>query len=56
MVLLTLEQNNSQLMLNNYDTEIREVNLIRFAEFIRNVQWSAVINQKRNEKNIDMKK
>ena len=56
MILLTLEQNNSQLMLNNYGMEIGQVNLIRFANFIRNVLWSAIINQKRNEKNIDMKK
>ena len=56
MVLLTLEQNYSRLMLNNYDTEIGQVNSIRFANFIRNVLWSALINQKRNEKNIDMEK
>ena len=43
-------------MLNNYDMEIGQVNLIRFANFITNVLWSAIINQKRNEKNIDMKR
>ena len=43
-------------MLHNYDMESGQVNLICFANFIRSVLWSAIINQKRNEKNIDMKK
>ena len=56
MVLLTLEQNYSQFMLNNYDIEIGQWILIHFTIFIRNVLCSALINEKRNEKNIDMKK
>ena len=56
MLLLTLEQNYSRLTFNTYDTEIGQVILIHFANFIRNILWSALINQKRNEENIDMKK
>ena len=41
-------------MLNNL-MRIGQVNLLCFASFIRNVLWSALINQKRNEKNIDIK-
>ena len=33
-----------------------QVNLMRFANLIRSVLWSALTNQKRNEKSIDMKK